>query len=157
MSGSESNTDPPRQELVDRYIQARQQLQAQFRSTLAAEVDQDHRQILPNTVARVGQRMRELFGGRVPGKYRVCSAYSGVQPVMFGYLVRRRGDCVPGTHLRVLTGDQVHTERCVRELRDVGFRRTPAAWTSWRTDRATPLSRSVSSCWCARGSVSASR
>ena len=88
---------------------------------MLSEVDAAQREILPSTLRGIEHRMRALFDERVPVRYLVPYAYGGVHPVLLGYLIAHVGAWVPASHLRVLTGDQVHTERRVRELRDVGF------------------------------------
>jgi hypothetical protein len=44
-----------------------------------------------------------------------------VHPILFAYLARHIGEPVTASRLRLLTGDQVHTERRLRELRDLGL------------------------------------
>ena len=65
--------------------------------------------------------MRELFGGRVPEQYLVVGGYKGIHPILVEYLSQHVGEPVRSSKLRVLTGDQTHTERRVRDLRDLGF------------------------------------
>jgi hypothetical protein len=63
----------------------------------------------------------QSYGGVVPEKYLRVRGYGGVHPQLFAYLSRRVGQAVSASELRVLTADAAHTERRVRELRDLGF------------------------------------
>ena len=65
--------------------------------------------------------MQQLYKGLLPDEYLIARGYTGAHPVIFEYLLQHVGHPVSGSRLRVLTGDQVHTERRVRELRDLGF------------------------------------
>ena len=65
--------------------------------------------------------MAECIGGRVPGKYLAVRGYKSVQPILLQYLAQHVGNPVRSSKLRVLTADQTHTERRVRDLRDLGF------------------------------------
>jgi hypothetical protein len=77
--------------------------------------------LLEATRKRIESRMTELFAGRFPDKYLVVRGYKAVQPILLQYLAQHAGNPVKGSKLRVLTADQIHTERRVRDLRDLGF------------------------------------
>ncbi len=62
-----------------------------------------------------------LFGSRVPEKYLSVHGYKSVQPILLQYLAQHAGNPVRSSKLRILTSDQTHTERRVRDLRDLGF------------------------------------
>ena len=68
--------------------------------------------------------MVTLFGDRGVDQYLRVAPYSGVHPALLEYLAARPSTDVPALELRLLTGDQVHTERRLRELRDLGFELT---------------------------------
>src|SRR5205085_10090308 len=44
-----------------------------------------------------------------------------VHALLLEYLISHAGQPVAASRLRLLVGDQVHTERRLRELRDLGF------------------------------------
>jgi hypothetical protein len=111
---------PSFEELLDRYIATRAALAEQF-ADLARTALLSGSSLLELTLAAIQQRCLDLFDERVPGKYLSVSGYSGVHPILLEYLARHIGDAVSASRLRVFTGDQVHTERRVRELRDLGF------------------------------------
>jgi hypothetical protein len=106
--------------LLDGYLDARRSLAKQF-----AQVAQRHllrdKSLLEATRARVEERMRELYDQRIPEKYKVVHGYTSVQPILLEYLAQHAGNPVRSSKLRILTGDQIHTERRVRDLRELGF------------------------------------
>lgn len=71
--------------------------------------------------ADVEGRMRQLFGGRVDQRLLRITRYTRPHPELYALLCSRLGEPVPAWRLRLLTADAVHTERRVRELRDLGL------------------------------------
>jgi hypothetical protein len=106
--------------LLDGYLEARRSLARQF-----CLVAQQHLlrgdSLLETTRKRIEERMTELYGSRIPDKYRVVHGYKSVQPILLEYLGQHAGNPVRSSKLRILTADQTHTERRVRDLRDFGF------------------------------------
>lgn len=106
--------------LLDGYLETRRVLARQFclvthRYLLRGD------SLLETTRKRIEERMVAMFGGRVPGKYLVLRGYTSVQPILLQYLAQHIGNPVQSSRLRVLTADQTHTERRVRDLRGLGF------------------------------------
>jgi len=106
--------------LLDGYFETRRSLAQQF-SLLSHEFLLKGDTILASTLSRVEARMGELFGGRIPERYLVIGGYKRIHPILVEYLSQHVGEPVRSSKLRVLTGDQTHTERRVRDLRDLGF------------------------------------
>lgn len=106
--------------LLDGYLEARRSLARQFCLVAQHHLLRGHT-LLETTRKRIEQRMAELFGSRVPEKYLVVHGYTSVQPILLQYLAQHAGNPVRSSKLRVLTADQIHTERRVRDLRDLGF------------------------------------
>lgn len=106
--------------LLDGYLEARRSLARQFR-LVAQHYLLRGDSLLDTTRKRIGQRMIELFGDRIPEKYLVVHGYTSVHPILLQYLAQHVGNPVRSSKLRVLTADQIHTERRVRDLRDLGF------------------------------------
>lgn len=77
-------------------------------------------QVLDKTRDAVYRRMRELFGGHTPDLYLEVPMYGAAQRKILEYLVLNVGLEVSGSRLRVIAEDQIHTERRLRELRDLG-------------------------------------
>jgi hypothetical protein len=108
------------EQLVSEYVTLRRSMARDFRA-LAHEELHLASASLDALRKQISQRMRELYGGRIPDAYLDVKGYSGVHPILFEYLSRHAGKPVQASRLRVLTGDQVHTERRLRELRDLGL------------------------------------
>jgi hypothetical protein len=106
--------------LLDGYLEARRSLAKQF-CVVAQRYLLRGDSLLETTRKRIEQRMVELFGSRIPDRYKVIHGYTSVQPILLQYLAQHAGTPVRSSKLRVLTGDQIHTERRVRDLRDLGF------------------------------------
>ena len=106
--------------LLDGYFETRRTLAQQF-CLLSHEFLLKGDTVLASTLSRIEARMRELFGGRIPEQYLVVGSYKGIHPILVEYLSQHVGEPVRSSKLRVLTGDQTHTERRVRDLRDLGF------------------------------------
>lgn len=106
--------------LLDGYLEARRSLAKQF--CLVAQRYLLHGDtLLDATRQRIEQRMAEIYDDRIPARYKVVHGYTSVQPILLQYLAQHAGNPVRSSKLRVLTGDQIHTERRVRDLRDLGF------------------------------------
>ena len=106
--------------LLDGYLEARRSLAKQF-CLVAQRYLLRGDSLLETTRKQIEQRMAELYGNRIPDKYRVVHGYTSVQPILLQYLAQHVGNPVRSSKLRVLTADQTHTERRVRDLRDLGF------------------------------------
>lgn len=106
--------------LLDGYLEARRSLAKQF-----CLVAQRHLlrgdSLLETTRKRIEQRMAEIYDDRIPAKYKAVHGYTSVQPIILQYLAQHAGNPVRSSKLRVLTADQIHTERRVRDLRELGF------------------------------------
>jgi hypothetical protein len=106
--------------LLDGYLEARRSLAKQF-CLVAQRYLLRGDSLLEKTRKRIEQRMTERYGNRIPEKYLVVRGYTSVQPILLQYLAQHAGNPVRSSKLRVLTADQIHTERRVRDLRDLGF------------------------------------
>ena len=106
--------------LLDGYLEARRALSRQFCLVAQGYLLRGD-SLLETTRQRVEERMAKVFGGRLPEKYLVVRGYNSVQPILLQYLAQHVGNPVRSSKLRILTADQIHTERRVRDLRDLGF------------------------------------
>ena len=108
--------------LLDGYLEARRSLAKQF-CLVAQRYLLRGDSLLETTRKRIEEQMVKVFRGRIPEKYLVVHGYTSVQPILLQYLAQHVGNPVRSSKLRVLTADQIHTERRVRDLRDLGFQR----------------------------------
>ncbi len=122
MSGQELSLD----ELLMAHVQARRTIIARVMKIASRVLDVGNKPLLAQIRDRIAQRSEGLFGGRVAQEYLKVPPYGGVHPRLFTYLATHVGQDVPAARLRVLTGEQIHTERRVREFRDLGLK------LSWR-------------------------
>lgn len=106
--------------LLDGYLEARRGLAKQF-SMVAQHYLLHGESILEKTRKEIERKMAALFGGQIPEKYFRVRGYKSVQPILLQYLAQHVGNPVRSSKLRILTSDQTHTERRVRDLRDLGF------------------------------------
>lgn len=105
---------------VDAYLETRQALAEYFRLRALEELT-DAGPSTAELKTRIASFLESRLAGRAPSRVLEVRGYSGVHQVLLRYLHRHVGSFVSGDRLRVLTGDQVHTERRVRELRDLGL------------------------------------
>jgi hypothetical protein len=102
------------------YLDTKARLAEAFQA-LALEQMSDPTEGFQSAIEGIDQQLAASYNGLVPDKYLRVKGYGGVHQQLFAYLSRRAGKSVSAPELRVITGDAVHTERRVRELRDLGF------------------------------------
>jgi hypothetical protein len=107
--------------LIDRYLDFRA-LCADALRRITDDYLQREVWALDAVLERLENEMRAQIAGAIPLDVVVLPRYGRTHRKLFEYLWLHRGRGVAASRLRVLTGDQVHTERRVRELRDVGLR-----------------------------------
>ena len=107
--------------IVDGYLETRRVLAGAFQSLARADMDPACA-LMQATRKDILKVMQLRFGKAVPEDLLCVRAYGDTHLLLLGYLCKRVGRAVSAARLRLVTGDQVHTERRVRELRDVGFR-----------------------------------
>lgn len=106
--------------LLDGYLESRHALAKEF-SFIAQGYLLRGSTLLEKTRKQIEERMKQILGGRVPDKYLTVRGYKSVQPILLEYLAQHVSRPVRSSKLRILTGDQTHTERRVRDLRALGF------------------------------------
>ncbi|WP_104099505.1 hypothetical protein [Cryobacterium sp. M96] len=113
---ADGETDDRR--LVLGYLEAKHQLARAF-EVFAIEKYAD-----PSTMIAVKEllenAMRETFTA-LPKKYLRVKGFGKPHEAILAYFVQRVRLDVSADELRMLTGDAVHTERRMRDLRDLGF------------------------------------
>lgn len=112
------DTEPER--ALQAYLDTKARLAEAFQA-LALEQMSDPTEGFQSAIKRINEQLAASYSGLVPDKYLRVKGYGGVHQQLFAYLSRRAGKSVSAPELRVITGDAVHTERRVRELRDLGF------------------------------------
>ena len=106
--------------IVDGYLETRRLLAGTFRR-LAQSTVPSVKPALEMTREHIQEVLRAKYSAAVPASLLVVRDYSETHLLLLGYLFQRVGGHVSAARLRILTGEQVHTERRVRELRDLGY------------------------------------
>jgi hypothetical protein len=104
--------------LISAYLETKQILANAF-EVLAAEKYAD-----PSVLDGARRKVEAVMGDAysyLPAKYLKVRGYGKAHRRLVAYLARSQRVEVSAAELRMLTGDAVHTERRVRELRDLGF------------------------------------
>ncbi|MCP2249079.1 hypothetical protein [Lentzea aerocolonigenes] len=108
------------QDLLDTYLYAKrllaESMQAYVRLGLPERCEEFH-----ELRAQLGTEMERRYGGTVPAAYLAVPYGSRVHEELFSLLLQRKGQNVEAALLRVVTADSVHTERRLRELRELGM------------------------------------
>lgn len=108
------------QDMFDAYLYAKpllaEAMQAYLRMQLPARCETFH-----DLRHELGQEMVRRYGGRIPEKYLKVPYGSKTHEQLFAVLLMNRGNPVHAAMLRIVTADAVHTERRVRELRELGL------------------------------------
>lgn len=107
-------------ELIDAYLYAKQLLAEAMRAYVRMELPERCEEFHTRR-AELGEEIRRRYAGKVPDTYLAVPYESRVHEELFCLLHRRVGEEVPGSLLRTVTADSVHTERRIRELRELGF------------------------------------
>lgn len=103
--------------LFDAYIDSRLRLTAYFAGIAAAALPNAVRD-LEKTVSEVQGRAREALDTTANIKF---PSYGRSHALVLAYLRCKPDHFASVSELRLLLGEQVHTERRLRELRDLGF------------------------------------
>ncbi|MFE9854663.1 hypothetical protein [Streptomyces sp. NPDC005780] len=70
----------------------------------------------------VSQSLQKRFGDSIPEKYLAVPYDTVANQDLFGLLYEHMGNPVETTVLRAINADDIHTERRIRELRELGLR-----------------------------------
>ncbi|GAA3419973.1 hypothetical protein [Streptosporangium vulgare] len=108
------------QDLLDSYLYAKKLLAESMQAFIRTGIEERN-----ETFHELRQRLHEeicrRYDGQVPAQYLKVPYGSRVHEELFTLLLQRRGTPVQADLLRVVTGDSVHTERRIREFRELGL------------------------------------
>ncbi|SNT60268.1 hypothetical protein SAMN05443665_105633 [Actinomadura meyerae] len=107
-------------ELIDSYLYAKRLLAESMRAFVRMELP-ERCEDFRRGCAAIEVEMRRRYGGMVPEGYLIAPYKSRVNEELYCLLHRSLGEEVPGSLLCTVTADSVHTERRIRELRELGF------------------------------------
>jgi len=106
--------------VLDGYLLCRGELARAVR-LLADEQKSNGSMELAATADKVQQYLRSRLGDSIPSRYLGAGDPGRTRSALLAYLMRNVNCPVPAGRLRAISGDQTHTERRVRELRDYGY------------------------------------
>lgn len=109
------------EDLIDRYLDWKG-LSAEGMRTITDEYLSRDEWVLDAMVGKIEGELRSRLADVFPLNVMTVRRYGHTHRKLFEYLADHRGRPVSAARLRALTGDQTHTERRVRELRDIGLR-----------------------------------
>lgn len=108
------------QDLLDAYLFAKKLLAESMQAYIRIDLE------VPNGTFRdlreklLGE-IRRRYRAHIPDRYLRVPYGSSVHEQLFTLLLQRQGQPVQADLLRIVTADSVHTERRVRELRELGL------------------------------------
>lgn len=108
------------QDLLDSYLYAKRLLAESMQAFIRAGLSESN-ETFSNLRKQIQATINERYAGRIPDRYLKVPYGSRVHQELFAILLQRQGTPVQAALLRVVTGDSVHTERRVRELRELGL------------------------------------
>lgn len=108
------------QDIIDTYLIAKRALaesmQALLRESLPERCDTFH-----DLREQLAKELSDRYGELIPDKYLKVPYGSRVHEELFTILLDHQGSPVPAMMLRIISADSVHTERRMRELRELGL------------------------------------
>jgi hypothetical protein len=108
------------QDLLDSYLYAKKLLAESMQAFIRAGLTESS-ETFSNLREQIQAAIDSRYAGRIPDRYLKIPYGSRVHEELFSILLQRQGTPVQAALLRVVTGDSVHTERRVRELRELGL------------------------------------
>ncbi|MFF4124205.1 hypothetical protein ACFYYP_11820 [Microbispora rosea] len=112
--------DGSSQDLFDVYLYAKRLLADAMEARIKIDLDQPC-EAFHDLRGKLRSVMEERYSAQLPAAYLTVPYGSAVHEKLFLTLLQRQGNEVPASLLRIVTADSVHTERRVRELRELGL------------------------------------
>ena len=108
------------QDLLDSYLYAKRLLAESMQAVIRVDLTE------PNKSFSIFRKqlqtaISDRYAGQIPDRYLKVPYGSRVHEELFGILLQHQGTPVQAALLRIVTGDSVHTERRLRELRELGL------------------------------------
>ncbi|NJQ14709.1 hypothetical protein [Streptomyces bohaiensis] len=114
-------TDESAEAIFSAYLFAKKDLARSMQELLRATLPPS-RPAFEELRSRVSESLQERFGQQIPAKYLAVPYDSVACQDLFGILRENLGKPVDTAVLRAINTDDVHTERRIRELRELGLR-----------------------------------
>lgn len=114
------NSGTSGQDLLDAYLFAKKILAESMQAYIRIDLEAAN-QTFHNMRDKIREEINRRYEGSIPDRYLRVPYGSRVHEQLFTLLLQRQGAPVQADLLRVVTADSVHTERRVRELRELGL------------------------------------
>lgn len=115
-----ATVDSPNQDFLDSYLYAKRLMAEAMKAYIRIDLD-ERCDTFHDLRDKLAEEMRRRYSGRIPDVYLRVPYGSRLHEELFTVLLKRIGTTVPAALLRIVTADSVHTERRLRELRELGF------------------------------------
>lgn len=109
------------QNLIDAYLFAKRTLAEAMQALLRGQIPGTGAVTFRKLRDELGQLISKRYADTLPAKYLKVPYGSRTHEELFAVLLQRHGEPVEAAVLRIITADSVHTERRMRELRELGL------------------------------------
>ncbi|MET8631653.1 hypothetical protein [Streptomyces sp. NPDC004680] len=107
--------------VLEAYLFAKRALAQSMQSLLRSQLPAASCAAFHELRGRIQEELRSRFSGRVPEQYLKVPYGTKANEELFAVLHQQIGSPVDSARLRTVNADDVHTERRIRELRELGL------------------------------------
>ncbi|MFH9004567.1 hypothetical protein ACH4E5_15155 [Streptomyces afghaniensis] len=107
--------------VLEAYLFAKRALAQSMQSLLRSQLPVASRAAFHEVRARIQDELQSRFSGRVPDQYLKVPYGTTANEELFAVLHQEIGSPVDSARLRTVNADDIHTERRIRELRELGL------------------------------------
>ncbi|GHD16422.1 hypothetical protein GCM10010313_44680 [Streptomyces violarus] len=115
----EPNESP--EEVLEAYLFAKRALAHSMQSLLRSQLPAVSRAAFHEVRARIQDELHSRFSALVPDQYLKVPYGTAANEELFAVLHQEIGSPVDSARLRTINADDIHTERRIRELRELGL------------------------------------
>jgi hypothetical protein len=106
---------------LDAYLFAKRALAESMQSLMRSQLPASSRAAFQEIRTRIQDELHSRFAGRVPDRYLRVPYGTKANEELFAVLHQEIGSPVDSARLRTINADDIHTERRIRELRELGL------------------------------------
>lgn len=107
--------------VLEAYLFAKRALAQSMQSVLRSQLPAASRAAFREVRARIQDELHSRFSGQVPDQYLKVPYGTTANEELFAVLHLEIGSPVDSARLRTVNADDIHTERRIRELRELGL------------------------------------
>ncbi|MFE0375831.1 PIN-like domain-containing protein [Streptomyces inhibens] len=105
---------------LESYVHTTRQLRHDMQEMIRADLP-EHCEQFRQILASISEGLINSYSGRIPEKYLRLRHRSHTHELFFSLLLQRLGEDVPAALFHALSDHNIHAERRIRELRDLGI------------------------------------